>query len=145
MKQITLMRRKVATMANRLTKMGMTLSAAFTRAWALIKGETITTKIKGVTYGNAQKALEHLTRYQPERIVVELERDKYNLYDSNAIAVKAGIKGKGVVKVGYLPAPLAKVISALLDKDIQVKALYGEIRGKYERYMNYGMVINLCL
>lgn len=145
MKKITLMRCKVATMANRLKKMGLSLSEAFKKAWALIKGETIQTKVKGVSYGIGQKALERLTRYNSERIIVHLDREKDNLFDSNAIAVSVGIQNKGTVKIGYLPAPLAKIISALIDKGIEVKAFYSEIRGKYENYMNYGLIINLCI
>ena len=38
MKNIHTIRRIVATMANRLKKIGLTLSAAFKKAWALIKG-----------------------------------------------------------------------------------------------------------
>ena len=52
MKEITRIRRTVATMANRLKKMGLTLSAAFKKAWALVKGHTVETKIAGVTKGN---------------------------------------------------------------------------------------------
>ena len=145
MKQITIIRRKVATTANRLKKMGMSLSAAFKKAWELIKGKTIITKVKGVTFGKGQRILERLTHYQPEQIIVELEREPYNLYDSNAVAVNVGVISKGIVKVGYLPAPLAKIISTLNDKGMTVKALYSEIRGKYEGYMNYGMEIKISL
>ena len=52
MKNIHAIRRIVATMANRLKKMGLTLSAAFKKAWELIKGNTIESKIAGVTKGN---------------------------------------------------------------------------------------------
>lgn len=145
MKQITIIRRKVATTANRLKKMGMSLSAAFKKAWELIKGKTITTKVKGVTFGNGQRALERLTHYQPEQIIIKLERELYNLYDGDAVAVYVGVISKGVVKVGYLPAPLAKIISTLVDKGIEIKALYGQIRGRYEDYMNYGLEIKICI
>lgn len=144
MTDINQTRQKVMLIGNRLHIKGMSLSEALKRAWAIIK-YGISTKVKGVTYGNAQKALDHLTKYQPERIIITLERDTFNLYDNNAVAVKAGVIGKGIVKIGYLPAPLAKVISALLDKGIAVKALYSEIRGKYEDYMNYGIEIKLCI
>lgn len=113
MTDINQTRQKVMLIGNRLHIKGMSLSEALKRAWAIIK-YGISTKVKGVTYGNAQKALDHLTKYQPERIIITLERDTFNLYDNNAVAVKAGVIGKGIVKIGYLPAPLAKVISALL-------------------------------
>ena len=145
MKQITLIRKKVTTMANRLVKMGLTLSTAFKKAWELVKGKTIVTKVKGVTFGNGQRVLERLTHYQPKQITVQLERELYNLYDSNAIAVNIGIKNKGIVKIGYLPAPLAKIISPLVDNGMTLKAFYSEIMGKYEDYMNYGLEIKISL
>lgn len=144
MKSINELRRKVMIIGNRLHIKGLSLSEALKRAWKIIKSG-IKTKVKGVTFGNAQKAIEHLTRYSPEDIIIDLKRDSANLYDSNAIEVYAGVKNKGIVKIGFLPAPLAKVIATLLDKDIQVNALYSEIRGKYDSYMNYGIVINLQL
>ena len=51
MKAITIIRKKVATMANRLKKMGLMLSQAFKRAWELVKGNAIHTKVSGVTKG----------------------------------------------------------------------------------------------
>ena len=64
MKNIHTIRRIVATMANRLKKIGLTLSAAFKKAWALIKGKAIESKVAGVTKGNRQKALHRiLTHY----------------------------------------------------------------------------------
>lgn len=117
MKQITVIRRKVVTIANRLKKMGMTLSAAFKKAWELVKGKTIITKVKGVTFGNGQRILERLTHYRPEDIIVELEREPYNLYDGNAVAVNVGVVGKGIVKAGYLPSQLAKVVLTYWVRD----------------------------
>lgn len=83
MKKITVIRRMVATAANRLKKMGFTLSAAFKKAWALVKGQTIETKVSGVTKGNRQLALHRIaTKYSPEAVKVTLERDKANLHDN---------------------------------------------------------------
>ena len=46
--------------------MGLTLSAAFKKAWELIKGKAIESKVAGVTKGNRQKALHRiLTHYTP--------------------------------------------------------------------------------
>ncbi len=144
MKSINELRRKVMIIGNRLHVKGLSLSEALKRAWEIIKSG-ITTKVKGVTFGNAQKAIEHLTRYSPEDIIIDLKRDSANLYDGNAIEVYAGVKNKGIVKIGFLPAPLAFIISRCLDMNLKVNALYSEIRGKYDSYMNYGIVINLQL
>ena len=76
MRNIHTIRRIVATMANRLKKMGLTLSAAFKKAWSLIKGKAIESKVAGVTKGNRQKALHRiLTHYTPNQVRVWIERD----------------------------------------------------------------------
>lgn len=142
MKNISEIRCKVATMANTIKKMGASSSEAFTKAWVIVKSG-VSTKVKGVTFGISQKAIERLTHYNATEITVSLQREKANLYDDKAVAVEIGVKNKGIVKVGYLPCNLAKVISALMDKGKEVKAVYREIRGKYEHYMNYGLVIGI--
>ena len=94
MKNIHTIRRIVATMANRLKKMGLTLSAAFKKAWELIKGNTIESKIAGVTKGNRQKALARIAAaYRPNQVRVWLERDKANLHDNNAVNVIVSVNG----------------------------------------------------
>lgn len=146
MKKITIIRRKVATMANRLKKMGLTLSAAFKKAWELVKGKTIETKIAGVTKGNRQLALHRIaTKYSPEAVKVTLEREKANLYDNNAVKVTISVNGSASYDLGYIPRNLAYVVSAILDKGIGLTATFKEVRGRYERYMNYGAVITLQL
>lgn len=113
MKNIHTIRRIVATMANRLKKIGLTLSAAFKKAWELIKGNTIESKIAGVTKGNRQKALHRLlTHYTPNQVNVWLERDKANLHDNNAVAVIISVNDSVAYKIGYIPSSLAYVISA---------------------------------
>ncbi len=57
MRNIHTIRRIVATMANRLNKMGLTLSAAFKKAWELIKGNTIESKVAGVTKRKQTKGI----------------------------------------------------------------------------------------
>ena len=113
MKNIHAIRRIVATMANRLKKMGLTLSAAFKKAWELIKGNTIESKIAGVTKGNRQKALARIAAaYRPNQVRVWLERDKANLHDNNAIAVMISVNRSVAYKIGYIPKNLAYVISS---------------------------------
>lgn len=143
MKNIHIIRRKVATMANRLRKMGLTLSAAFKKAWAIIKGKTVETRIAGVTKGNRQKALHRIaTAYRPEQVSVMLERDKANLYDNNAVNVLISVNGSASYNMGCIPRNLACVVSALM---IRLTAAFKEVRGRYTPYMNYGAVITLQL
>lgn len=133
-------------MANRLKKMGLTLSAAFKKAWELIKGNTISTKIAGVTKGNRQLALHRIaTLYRSEQIKITLERDRANLFDNNAVKVLVSINGSDSYEIGFIPRNLAYVVSALMDKGIQLTAAFKEVRGRYTSYMNYGMVITLNL
>ncbi len=146
MKNITIIRRKVATIANRLKKMGLTLSAAFKKAWALIKGKAIDTRIAGVTKGNRQKALHRIsTAYRPEQVSVTLERDKANLYDNNAVNVLVSVNGSDNYNMGCMPRNLAFVVSALLDKGIRLTAAFKGIIGGYAADKTYGAIISLNL
>lgn len=144
MKNIHIIRRTVATIANRLKKMGLTLSAAFKKAWELIKGKD--TRIAGVTKGSRQKALRRIaTAYRPEQVSVSLERDKANLYDNNAIKVLVSVNGSASYDMGCIPRNLAYLVSALMDKGIRLIVAFKEVRGHYTPYMNYGAVITLQL
>ena len=82
---------KVCIIANRLAKSGLTRSEAFAKAWAIVKAETVETKVAGVTAGRRQEALERLTHYETDSISVSLARETANEYDSNAIAVVAAV------------------------------------------------------
>ena len=146
MENIHTIRRMVATMANRLKKMGLTLSTAFKKAWELVKGKSINTRVAGVTKGNRQKALRRiLTAYRPEQVRVSLERNTANLYDNNAVNVVISVNGSARYNLGCIPRNLAYVVSVLLDKDIQLAAAFKEVRGRYMPYMYYGAVITLQL
>lgn len=146
MRNIHTIRRIVATMANRLKKMGLTLSAAFKKAWSLIKGKAIESKVAGVTKGNRQKALHRiLTHYTPNQVKVWLERDKANLHDNNAVNVIVSVNGSDKYNLGCIPHNLAYIVSALIDKGISLKTTFKEVRGHYTRFMNYGAVITLQL
>ncbi len=52
---------KVMMIANALVKQGVSRSAAMVRAWITVKLHAIRTKAVGVTYGNLQTLLDHLT------------------------------------------------------------------------------------
>ena len=146
MKHITEIRRKVATMANRLKKMGLTLSAAFKRAWQLVKGKAIDTRIAGVTKGNRQRALRRIAmKYRPEAVSVSLERETANLYDANAVKVVISVNNSPAYDMGYIPQNLAYIVAALMDKGLTLAASFKAVRGHYAPYMNYGAVITLQL
>lgn len=65
----------VMVIANHLVKEGYSRSKAMVKAWILVKLPALSVKVKGVTYGNRQRAIEHLTRYASEDIHISLERD----------------------------------------------------------------------
>jgi len=134
---------KVMTIANRLVAQGWGRATAMIRAWALVKLPKLETKVAGVTYGNRQQALEHLTRYAPEAVSIRLEREQGNEHDRNAVAVWAAVEGKGAYHMGYLPRSLAAFVAPLLDAGKAVRALFKEVRGGYEPYMNYGLRVEV--
>lgn len=134
---------KVMLIANKLVAQGHKRAYAMIKAWALVKMEVMETKVSGVSYGNRQTALEHLTRYDMDKIKVQLKRVKNHPTDRNAVAVVASVQGKGSYTMGYLPKYLAAVISPLIDKQKEVYSRYKEIRGKYYANMNYGLRIEV--
>ena len=136
---------KVCIAANNLVKTGMPRPEAFRRAWSIVKAATVETKVSGVTAGNRQTALEHLTKYDSDLINIGLERDRANEYDVNAIAVVAAVQGKGSYTVGYLPRLLAASIAALMDAGNAIRATFKEVRGKYHSWHNYGLSIGVSL
>ena len=137
------MHSKVMTIANRLVRQGYNRANAMIKAWVLIKIPLVETKVSGVTYGNRQKAIEHLTHYQPEQISIRLIREQDNAHDANAVAVIASVEDKGSYNMGYHPKPLAALVAPLLDAGKAIGSTYKEVRGKYQPYMNYGLAITL--
>jgi len=134
---------KVMVIANKLVAQGWGRATAMIRAWALVKLPRLETKVAGVAFGSRQLALEHLAMYAPESISIHLEREPGNEYDKNAVAVYAAVEGSGSFCVGYLPKTLSALIAPLLDAGKAVGALFREVRGKYEPWMNYGMVVEV--
>ena len=136
---------KVCVIANRLTKQGLTRSEAFRRAWAIVKAETVETKVVGVTVGRRQEALENLTKYDTDLISIDLEREAANEYDGNAVRVITTVQGKGSYIIGYLPRMMAAIIAPLIDAGKAVRASFKEVRGKYHNYHNYGLAVSVSI
>ncbi|MCL2124086.1 MAG: HIRAN domain-containing protein, partial [Desulfovibrionaceae bacterium] len=131
------------TIANRLVTQGYNRPHAMVKAWALVKLPKLETKVAGVTYGNRQKAIQHLARYAPEAVSIRLEREQSNEHDRNAVAVYAAVEGKGAYHMGHLPRALAAFIAPLMDAGKAVGALFREVRGGYKPWMNLGMVVEV--
>jgi len=115
MKMTSKTRSKVMSLGNRLTpKMDGDKSAAFTKAWAIVKAGGLELKVNGVTFGNRQEALKRLAAYCPEQIRAVLVPEPTNPKDSTAIAVRVGVQnGKGLFTVGYVPKEMTAVINAI--------------------------------
>ncbi|GBU27083.1 hypothetical protein R84B8_00605 [Treponema sp. R8-4-B8] len=109
------MKSKVVTLANRLaSRMGGDKSAAFVKAWAIVKAGGLELAVKGTSFGNRQEALKRLAAYKPDQIKAVLVPEENNPADKNAIAVLVGVtNGKGLYRLGYVPANLTAVISVL--------------------------------
>lgn len=134
---------KVMTIANRLVTQGYNRANAMVKAWILVKMPLVDTKVCGVTFGKRQKAIQHLSRYSPQDITINLVRERDNQQDSNAVAVYTAVRDKGSYCMGYLPKALAAFIAPLMDAGKAVYSTFKEIRGLYEPYMNYGLGIGV--
>lgn len=145
MNTIKTLRSKVMTIANHLVKNGLPRRIAMIKAWGIAKNPDIDTKVKGVTVGRRQTALDHLRRYAAADIAITLERESGNAADSNAVAVIATVKGKGSYQVGYLPRYIAAVVAPLMDASKAVTAAFQEVRGGERAKPNFGLAIGITI
>jgi len=106
---------KVVTLGNKLApRMGGDRKAAFIRAWAIVKAGGLGLAVKGVSFGNRQEALKRLSGYAPDQVRAVLVPEPFNPADPVAVAVMVGVQGgKGLYRLGYVPANMAAVVTAL--------------------------------
>jgi hypothetical protein len=106
---------KVVSLANRLApRMGGNKSAAFVKAWAIVKAGGLELAVKGTSFGNRQEALKRLAAYAPDQIRAVLVPEPENPVDHNAVVVLVGVNGgKGLFRLGYVPRELCLVVDAL--------------------------------
>jgi len=125
------MKNKVMTLGNRLApKMNGGRSAAFIKAWAIVKAGTIEIAVNGVSYGMRQEALRRLAKYEPAQIKTVLVPEPENKHDSEAIAVKVGINGgRGIYTIGYIPRTFTAVVKAIGANFPALHVLTGDING----------------
>ena len=123
------MRSKAVTLGNRLApKMG-DRTAAFIKAWAIVKAGGLELAVKGVTFGSRQEALRRLAAYRPETIRTFLMPEKENPADGNAMAVMCGVQGgRGYYKLGYVPTGDTGTAAAVRGK-ATIRVIGGDIRG----------------
>lgn len=144
MKDISMIRRTVATMANQLHKLGYSLSNAFRTAWKRIK-ETMTCRVSGVTYQNRQQLLRFISGRSPDELTVYLQRDRANTHDRYAVAVVIGILNVGYAHIGYLPKGISQSMAAVIDKGIKPKATLMQVIGGYGYKETLGALVNISM
>lgn len=127
---------KVMTAANRLVKGGMTRSLAMVKAWTLAKANGLQLKVKGTSH--RQATLETLAKFRPEDVAVQLHREPHNSHDNNAVAVYAATPDKRVYFIGYLAKAAAFVLSSLMDKGKEPKAIGFSIVGGFNPWVSLG-------
>lgn len=141
MKTITKIRKEVTTLANRINKKINDLSAAFKRAWQIVKSKQLISKVSGVMYGSRQRALRRLERYSREAVNVTLEREADNANDVNAVKVMVSVGAGDRYHLGYIPKDMAAMLAPLLDKGIQLATRFKGVTGGYEDRETYGALI----
>ena len=108
------MKSKVMSLGNKLAAKGQDRSAAFVRAWAIVKAGGLELAVKGVTFGNRQEALKRLAAYNPAQVRAVLVPEPENKQDPAAVAVMVGVQnGRGLYRLGYVPRDMTPVVSAL--------------------------------
>ena len=145
MKKITRIRKQVTSMANRINKKINDLSTAFRRAWQIVKGRQLISKVSGVTFGTRQRALRKLEKYSADMINVTLEREANNAYDVNAIKVLVHVGSGDKYHLGFLPKDLAALLAPILDKGIELVTRFKAVTGGFESRENYGALITVEL
>jgi len=107
------MKSKAMALGNRLSgRMGR--HDAFVRAWQIVKAGGLELAVKGVSFGNRQEALKRLSGYAPELVRAVLVPEPENKADPAAVAVMVGVQGgKGLYRLGYVPANMAAVVTAM--------------------------------
>ena len=108
------MKSKVMSLGNRLAAKGQDRSAAFVRAWQIVKAGGLELAVKGVTFRNRQEALRRLAAYATDQVRAVLVPEPTNPADQAAVAVMVGVQnGRGLFCLGYVPRSMTPVVEAL--------------------------------
>lgn len=145
MKDISTIRRTVATMANQLHKLGYTLSKAFKTAWTRVK-EGMVVRVSGVTFSNIQERLRFLSQFRPQDLTVSLEREADNSFDTNAIKVRVHIPAiRKQTEIGYIPALVAGELAKAIDIGCEIKATFKGVIGGYATRETFGALLSIAI
>jgi hypothetical protein len=117
---------KVMTLGNKLAPRMGDRRAAFVEAWAVVRAGGLELAVRGVSFGTRQEALRRLARYAPEQVRAVLVPEPSNPADPAAVAVMVGVQGgKGLFKLGYVPANLTQVVSVIRGQLPAVRVVSG--------------------
>jgi hypothetical protein len=95
-----------------------------------VKAGGLEMAVKGVSFGSRQEALRRLAAYEPAQIRAVLVPEPSNPVDRAAVAVMVGVQnGKGLYRLGYVPANMAAVVSVMRGQFPALRVLDGDIRG----------------
>lgn len=121
-------RQKVMILGNRLAAGGNDRSAAFVRAWAIVKAGSLELAVKGTSFGARQTALRRLAAYNPADVRAFIVPEPTNPADPAAVAVMVGVQnGRGLYCIGYLPKE--QTVIASVFKATSIRVLDGDIMG----------------
>lgn len=128
---IKIVRREVATMANRINRKFHNLSMSFKKAWAIIKCKILVCKVAGTSFKNRQEALRRIEKYAKNgaNIQVVFDREESNLNDANAIKVNISVNGSKEYHLGYLPRGVANYMAPIFDTINSLKGQFVEVVG----------------
>ena len=117
---------KAMSLGNRLAAKGQDRSAAYIRAWSIVKAGGIELPVKGVTIGTRQIALKRLSAYDPAQVRAVLVPEPANPVDKNAVAVMVGVQnGKGLYHLGYLPKEQTRAVKAMGSRPVSLRLVSG--------------------
>jgi len=123
------MKSKVMTLGNRLTAETGDRSAAFVRAWAIVKAGAIEMVVRGVSFGTRQEALRRLAGYNPADIRAFIMPEPENTADPAALAVMVMVQGgRGVYCLGYIPREMTGIARAMKSRPA-LRVVTGDING----------------
>ena len=124
------MKSKVMSLGNKLAAKGNDRSAAFVRAWQIVKAGTLEIAVRGVTFENRQEALRRLAAYDPAQVRAVLVPEPSNPADPEAVAVMVGVQnGKGLYCLGYVPRNQTREVAAMRNQLPVLRILDGDIKG----------------
>lgn len=121
---------RVCSIANRLAGDMGSRSAAFVRAWAIVKAGAVEMPVKGTSYGSRQEAIRRLAGYDPARVYAVLVPERNNPVDPHAVAVMVAVQGgRGFYRLGYVPRQQTAIARAMCNSRPGLRVIVGNING----------------